>query len=177
MLEKSELLNRRKCEHCSLCERCRAENMEAGWECSHMDTTPFLRQKIFLQGKELCGSKRDVDCVYKYNGDAILAIEIKAQPIANVEADNLLTKLENLYSKLEDLSLTAFVLQVSSRLNSRKTPTQLFLECEEKFRTVGLFISKAGRFYSRKPELGYIRTKFEVVKCKDLTEEYITSLL
>lgn len=176
MLEKSEILSRRKCEHCSLCERCCAENVEPGWVCSHAYMTPLLKQKIFLQGKELCGTKNDVDCIYKYNDVVILAIEIKAQPITNVDVNNLQKKLEMLYSKLGGLSLKAFILQVSSRLNSRKSPTQLLLECEKKFNTIGIKISKKNILYSRKPGLEYIRTRFEVIKCKDIDEDFFNSL-
>ena len=49
MLEKSESLPRKKCTHCSLCERCCAENTERGWKCKDADSTPFLKQKIFIQ--------------------------------------------------------------------------------------------------------------------------------
>ena len=81
MLEKSELLNRRKCEHCSLCERCRAENTEAGWGCSHMDTTPFLRQKIFLQASGRCSR-----CWEKYAGAGTCPFDLLPLPPDPVHA-------------------------------------------------------------------------------------------
>lgn len=177
MLEKSESLPIKKCTHCSLCERCCAENTERGWECKDADSTPFLKQKIFIQGKEFCGkSNPDVDCIYKYNGKDLLVIEIKAQPIKNIEPKELLSKINSVYSNLGNMSLKAFILQISSKLNSNKSPYQLLLHCQTMFKSVGININR-DMMYSRKPELKHIRNKFKVIKCKKLNEDEISSLL
>ncbi len=177
MLEKSESLPRKKCTHCSLCERCCAENKESNWECNDFETEPLLKQKIFIQGKDLCGKKGpDVDCIYKYKGKNLLAIEIKAQPIKNINPEELLKKIKSVYSHIDDMSLGAFILQVSSKLNSNKSPYQLLLICKDMFKSVGININK-GMMYSRKPELKHIRNKFKVIKCKKLNENEILSML
>ena len=66
MLEKSEFLPRKECEYCSLCGRCRQENENNGYKqsCRKEDTTPVLREQIFIQGSELCGDlDPNIDCI------------------------------------------------------------------------------------------------------------------
>lgn len=180
MLAESEFLNNAKngrCSHCSLCERCQTENTEKGWNCQDINATPFLRAKKFCQGTDLCPKNTpDMDCLYKYGNNLIL-IETKAQPLRNIDKEQLLRKLTNAYRNLGELSLQAFILQISSRLNSGKTHNQLLLSCDEMFKALGLRLGKNSLLYSRNPNLCHIRTRFYVFTCKDLNEEAFIALL
>lgn len=180
MLNKSELCikNRcRKCMHCSLCACCTSENTQVGWECTDSNSTPLLRAPIFCLGTDLCPRPEpNVDCLYKY-GNKLLLIEIKAQPIKNIDAEQILKKLKSVYSRMGALTLQAFVLQLSSKLNSEKSQHKLLLECNDLFKTVGLKIGKGNLLHSSKQDLKQIRTNFFVIKCKDFNEQYFSSLL
>lgn len=181
MLNKSEFFNRRRCEHCSLCGRCRVENTRETWRCRDENTLPILRDQVFIQGSVLCGdSDPNIDCIYIKNS-GLVAIEIKDRKIEYVDKDDK----ERLKSQLlsvcsasdrEGLTIKAFVLLVSSVKNSKHSDLQLLEICEGMLLSVGIKLDKNNIMRDGR-HLRHKYTKFKVVRCKDLTEECISSLL
>ena len=183
MIEKSEFLLRKECEYCSLCGRCRQESENNGYKqvCRKKDTTPVLREQIFIQGSELCGDLNpNIDCIYIKNG-GLLAIEIKDRQIEYVNKDDreqLKKQLLSVYSSSVEagLALNVFVLLISPIKNSRYKDRYLLDACRDMFASVGITIDKNNIMHdSRHREHKY--AKFEIIRCNDLDKEKLYSLL
>jgi hypothetical protein len=179
MIDNSESFN--DCSNlCSLCGRCRAENVyDSAWVCLHEDSMPFIKGNIFYEGKCLCKAGHDVDCVYKYERNNVIAIEIKDQPLRNIDYSDLVAKIENCYkcACANKLTIVAFILQLSSIKNSSKGKHQLLDECERGLGANNLRISKDKTLFSKRDNLKSIKIKFDVVKCKELDDKYFNKLL
>lgn len=164
---------------CSLCERCVAENNSSPTICNHRDSTPFLRERIFFRGNIICPKgTTHVDCIYKYSSNRIVGVEIKDQPVANIDKQ-LTNQIENLWtsSNSKKLKLQCCVLQISSRLNSGKEKYNILSTLEHLFNATGFKLrDEKGACYlcNRKKK---IKIKFYVVKCKDLDEEKFRNFL
>lgn len=119
-----------------------------------------------------------MDCIYKYSFNRIVGVEIKEQPVANIDKQ-LTNQIENLWtsSNSKKLKLQCCVLQISSRLNSGKEKYNILSTLEHLFNATGFKLrDKQGACYlcNRKKN---IKIKFYVVKCKDLDEEKFRSFL
>jgi hypothetical protein len=161
----------------SLCDCCIAENEESN--CSDKNSTPFIKNKAFNNGKYLCASGKNPDCVYQYDENKIIAIEIKDQPENNIKYDNLVGKIENSYKCACDNGsiLMAFILQVSSIKNSSKNKNQLLVNCQKGLGVYHLRIGRDGKLHSKNKDLKNINTKFDIIKCKDFDDKYFKSML
>jgi len=171
---------------CSLCDCCKAENKKTPkWNCKDNNSTPFIKNKTFYEGKCLCKKGCNADCVYKYAGCKVIAIETKSRPLCNIKEDeeegypNLVAKIENCYSCAcnNKLTLVAFILQLSSIKNSSKQRFQLLAECERGLNANNFRIGKEGKLASKKAGLKNINVKFDIVKCKELNDKYFNKLL
>jgi len=166
---------------CSLCERCIAENKSTrNWNCKDKDYATFAnKNKIFYEGECLCGKNHNADCVYKYKNYKVIAIEIKDQPLNNIDSDNLAAKIENCYNCANsyELTLVAFVLQLSGIKNLDKEEYQLLEECEKGLRANNISIGKNRKLIIKKDGLKHTNIKFYIVKCKELNDKYFCKLL
>lgn len=164
---------------CSLCERCKAENNSSPTTCTHHASTPFLRAEIFFRGNIISPKGTPhVDCIYKYSSNRIIGIEIKDQPVANID-EQLINQIESLwtFSNSKKLKLQCCVLQISSRLNSGKEKYNILSTLEYLFNATGFKLrNKKDACYlcNRKKN---IKIKFYVVKCKDIDEQKFRSFL
>jgi len=166
---------------CFLCERCIIENKKSDskWDCKDKNSTPFIRAKIFYDGRRLCKKKtHNADCVYKYKNSNLIAIEIKAQPLKNIDSDNLAKKIINCYNSANSckLTLVAFILQLSSIENSSKNKYQLLLKCEKDLNANNIHLGKGEKLKGRNG-LKISNVKFDIVKCKEFDERYFNKLI
>jgi len=171
---------------CSLCARCKVENNSTlGWSCNDENSTPFIRDETFYEGKCLCKTGHNADCVYKYAGYRVIAIETKSRPLCHIKEDekegypNLVAKIENCYRCAcnNKLTLVAFILQLSSIKNSSKGQFQLLEECKMGLYANNLRIGKDGNLVSKKKDLKNMKVKFDIVKCRKLNDKYFNKLL
>jgi len=178
MIEESENFDC-SCKLCSLCNCCEAENAYiSDWDCDDKTAIPFIRANVFYEGKCLCRTGCNTDCVYRYMGDKVIAIEIKDQPLKNIDYDNLVAKIKNCYvcAEAKKFTIVAFVLQLSSIKNSSKRKFQLLKECEDGLNANNLRIGK-GKLFSKESDFKNMKIKFDIVKCKELDEKYFRELL
>ncbi len=165
----------------SLCGCCEAENIisDKNWYCKEKGHHAFLNQCIFCDGKHLCRNGANPDCIYKYNNECVIAIEIKDQPENSIDYDNLVNKIKNYYDYATNQGLTPslFILQVSSIKNVENGLYTLQDSCEYGLGKRGLVIGQGDKLFSPFDELSHINCKFRVVKCSELTEDLFTQLL
>ena len=180
MINSSEAFTENNHSLSSLCERCATENPNSTTQCLHIESTPFLRNKIFYRGNIICNQgQSNVDCIYKYHQDKVIGIEIKNQPIKNSLDDDLIKKIISLSNSVNSkkLALQLFILQISSQLNSNKNHYQLLHVCEEFFNAYGFKLRLQDGLNYLFCSKHNMRIKFDVMKCKDFDEEKFCSLL
>ncbi|MCL2100335.1 MAG: hypothetical protein FWH22_01315 [Fibromonadales bacterium] len=168
------------CDLVSLCGCCKDENSyNNNWSCNDKDAIPFIKNKIFYNGRCLCASGENPDCVYKYAGDKVIAIEIKDQPEKNIKYDELVDKIKNCYDCAcnNGLILVVFILQVSSIKNSSKNESQLLDNCDKGLRMHNFRIGKDEKLLIKDKNFKNTQIMFRVVKCKDFNDKYFNSIL
>lgn len=169
------------CDKKSLCGTCELENVisSPGWSCGYKGRNAFLNKCIFYEGKCLCKTGRNPDCIYKYGNNCIVAIEIKDQRENNIKYDQLVEKIKNYYEEAIKVKLnpTIFILQVSSEKNKEYGIYELKKSCEYGLQMYGLSVGKNEKLFSIDPKLSHINCRFIVVKCSYFTEEFFLNLI
>lgn len=165
----------------SLCGCCEAENITSNkdWNCKEKNDYNFLNQCIFCEGKHLCSTGSNPDCIYKYNGNYVAAIEIKDQPENSIEYNILVKKIKNFYDKSIEQNLipSVFILQISNAKNTDEGLYSLQDSCTYGLGNYGFSIGYGGTLFSSNENLAYIKCRFFVVKCAELTEDLFFQLL
>jgi hypothetical protein len=166
----------------SLCNCCRNENIyDNNWYCDDEDINvmSFRGERIFYNGIYLCESGKNPDCIYKYARNKIIAIEIKNQPIRNINRENLAGKIKNTYNCAYNngLILVAFILQVSSGKNQSIDDYKFRLSFEEALNVYNIKMDKNGILRIKDQTVQNIKMKFDLIKCTDFDSQHFNCIL